>query len=401
MKVRKKLPKSGLSKTSSASTHFIDLFVKIKLIKLRLRQSGQFGIIVLSIMVVLLFYVLPLESDIVELAYSNGIYVWWRSLWDYTIGWTPFPLVYLLLSYLVYCLFRGFRGILNLRKDGFNQGTKLLLSLGVFICIALLMFYLFWGFNYKRHNTIDKLLDNTYVKMDEVSLFDDLTRVTDSLNHLRETMTDSVLWEETIIAFDGYYRPFLTGMFERLNLPHAGRVRVRLLYPKGSLLYWGTAGVYLPFVNEGHIDPGLHPITWPFTILHEMSHGYGYTGEDVCNFWALLACINSDDVYVRYSGYMSYWRYLRSDAYRQNKEQFFEVMKGVNSEVIEDLDEIISYSNRYPDILPRLRDMVYDTYLRTHGISEGLMSYSRMIVLANSWQERYGTLILDSQTQTK
>ena len=49
--------------------------IKIKLTNLRLRQSYQFGIIVLSIMVVLLFYVLPLESDIVEHAYSNGIYV--------------------------------------------------------------------------------------------------------------------------------------------------------------------------------------------------------------------------------------------------------------------------------------------------------------------------------------
>ncbi len=365
-----------------------------------MKISYQYWIIALSLLVGLIFYVLPLESDLVESVYSNGAYMWWRNIWDFTIGWLPFPLVYLLLFYVGYRIFKGIRGFTTLKSGGLYQLKKQFLSIAVFLAAAVLMFYLFWGFNYKRHNVVDELLSNSYVKMNEESLFNDLDRVTDSLNQLRASMGD-VNWEEEISAYDGYYRPYLTSMFDHIDLPYAGRVRVRLLYPKGSLLYWSTAGVYLPFVNEGHIDPGLHPITWPFTILHEMSHGYGHTGEDVCNFWALMACINSSDPYVEYSGYMSYWRYLRSDAYRQNKERFYKVMKDVDPRVIKDLDEIIAYSNRYPDILPMLRDLVYDTYLKSHGISEGLKSYSRMIVLANSWQANYGSLDLESFAETK
>lgn len=76
-------------------------------------------------------------------------------------------------------------------------------------------------------------------------------------------------------------------------------------------------------------------------------------------------------------------------------------MNGINPSVIGDLKDIIMYSRRYPDIMPKLRDLVYDQYLKSHGVSEGLLSYGRVVLLALSWQEKYGSLELEAASQSQ
>ncbi len=249
-----------------------------------------------------------------------------------------------------------------------------------------------WGFNYKRVD-IRKTLGIGQVEVDKDEVFDAYQEVSDSLISLRALLPDSINWagyeaDQNLLRID------LENAYRALSLSDRGRVRIRKLYPKGSLLYISTAGVYLPFVGEGHIDPGLHPITHPFTMMHEMSHGYGWTGEDVCNFLALLGSINSKDPVVRYSGYMAYWRYLRSNAYRADKERWKSLEPVINESVTRDYMEMIEYTDRYPDILPKLRNLIYDNYLKSHGIKEGIVSYSEMIKLAHGWKEKNGSLIL-------
>lgn len=356
-------------------------------------------IIVTTLTIGLLFFFLNEESSWVESLYARGTFKIWRYLWDYTLGWSPVPLVYFLVFGLLCLLYRWIR---TLRREYETFGRllwRIISSVSITACIIYSFFYIAWGFNYKRVDQIDHLLESSYVDQNVDELYGELTRVTDHLSSLRSNMTDSVNWHAVVSGDDNNYRPDLINTFQSLQVPYAGRVRVRMIYPKGSLLYWSTAGVYLPFVSEGHVDAGLHPITWPFTILHEMSHGYGQTGEDDCNFWALLACVNSDNINTQYSGYMAYWRYLRSSAYRADRERFQEVMSTVNPLVMEDLQDIAMYSRRYPDIMPRLRDLVYDQYLKSHGVSEGLLSYNRVVLLALSWQEKYGSLTLKAASQ--
>jgi hypothetical protein len=355
--------------------------------------------LLIAAMVGLLFYILKEQSTLVESLYATGVFSLWRYVWDYTFGWSPVPLVYFFILLLLYMTYRWIRGLRREHQSIVHTCRKIIKSVFLTLCLLYSFFYLAWGFNYKRVDQIDQLLDSSYVDQQVDELFGELEYVSDHLSTLRSTLADSIDWHEAISGDDDIYRPDLVSIFNSLDVPHAGRVRVRMLYPKGSLLYWSTAGVYLPFVSEGHVDAGLHPITWPYTILHEMSHGYGQTGEDDCNFWALLACVNSKSLTSQYSGYMAYWRYLRSSAYRVDKERFQNIMSTVNPLVLNDLSDIISYSRRYPDIMPRLRDLVYDQYLKSHGVSEGLLSYNRVVLLALSWQEKYGTLQLKMNTQ--
>ena len=336
---------------------------------------------------ILLFVSIPFDNPWVELFYSQGLFRAFRIIWDYTLGWSPIPLIYLLITAIIVWSYRRLKYPDTSRKWPFRvlNGVVTLTSLGI------LLFYWTWGFNYKRPALFDTLKVPKYEPNEEV-LFNELERVTAHLIDLRDQLGERQLKVEDFKITESDLRLSLRRVYRLLELNFDGRPRIRKLYPKGSLLHISTAGVYLPFVGEGHIDPGLHPLTWPFTSIHEMAHVQGQTGEDVCNFLALLACVNDKNPAVQYSGWFSYWRYLRANAYRANSSRYESYWAQVDGRLKQDLKDVVDYANRYPDILPKLRDLFYDNYLKSHGISEGLQSYSRIIVLSHSWQEHFGSL---------
>ena len=334
-----------------------------------------------------LFRVIPYQSTFIEHIYSRGLYKVYRSLWDHTIAFSPIPLIYLViliaLAYLFYPLVRGNQGSTPLRL------VKRAVQLA---CFAIVVFYWCWGFNYKRAS-LNETLELGADEPVENWLVDTYCHVTDSLASIKQRL----LVYDTIHIYGSEHqlRKDLETAFEKIGLPTTGRVRARLLSPKGSLLHLSTAGVYLPWAGEGHLDKGLHPIVHPFTMMHEMSHGYGWTGEDECNFLALMCAINSSDDRIRYSGYFGFWRYLRYQLYVVDRVQFDQLFRNVDELVMADYDEILAYSRRYKEILPELRDIFYDNYLKSHGISSGLINYNQMIKLAYKWELKHGSLRLD------
>jgi hypothetical protein len=43
--------------------------------------------------------------------------------------------------------------------------------------------------------------------------------------------------------------------------------------------------------------------------------------------------------------------------------------------------------DKYPDILPDIRNAIYDSYLKTHGVKGGMSSYSAVVRLIFQWKE--------------
>jgi hypothetical protein len=162
---------------------------------------------------------------------------------------------------------------------------------------------------------------------------------------------------------------------------------VKPLYPEGMLLSISTAGFYLPFAGEGYIDPGLHTLQWSFTIAHEMAHVQGLTDEGSCNFIGLLTCLHSQDAVIRYSGLLSYWGYLYRQMIQLDPNNAKLVRNDLTPAVRADLRAIRRKINEYPDIFPRFRNLVYDSYLKTHGIPDGLRSYDGMVDLMIRWKQ--------------
>ena len=90
--------------------------------------------------------------------------------------------------------------------------------------------------------------------------------------------------------------------------------------PKGlmaSVIMYSTGliGIYFPFTMESNYSTYLAQVHFPATVCHEYSHLKGYMFEDEANFIAFIACMESDDDFVRYSGFINALEYVEDDLF--------------------------------------------------------------------------------------
>ena len=222
-------------------------------------------------------------------------------------------------------------------------------------------------------------LDSTYIK----ETFLSQTAIVDSLAQINTTASA----EQNNDQLESHLRLIQEETIGEWGTPTIGRVRIRKV-PGGSLLRIRTSGIYIPHAFEGHIDNGLYFKQHPFTMAHEMAHGYGYTDESVCNFIGYLTCISSNDALVRYSGELAYWRYLVRYYRYFYPDEWTATYDGLSHALHSDLTDIREHIDQYKDLMPVMRDVIYDNYLKTHGVKSGIKSYDEMIQLIASWQTK-------------
>jgi hypothetical protein len=333
--------------------------------------------LVLLVLVLLADRFLP--GSFWERYYYKGFFLVWRNAYDFLLGWSPVPTVYLVLGLILY---RSFRWLKH-REQG--RLYRLSTALGG-IASVVVLFYVLWAFNYRQMELPDRLgLDLRQVHAEEIQK--EFLRASDELQQLAEALPPAMRTKEAItrkITDEAELRQQLEATLKTLGLPHSGRVRVRQLWPKGTLLRWSTAGIYIPQTGEGHIDMGLLSIQKPFTMAHEMAHGYGVAEERDCNFIAWLACRQSTHVWTRFCGALAYWRYaaaeMESSVVKERMASF--------PPIIDQALRLIHENNRkYPDLMPKLRDMIYSSYLRRHGVEGGLRSYNEVVLLVREYME--------------
>lgn len=75
----------------------------------------------------------------------------------------------------------------------------------------------------------------------------------------------------------------------------------------------GTIGVYFPFSMEANYSKYVSDSYMPHVLAHEYAHLKGYIYESEANFMSFIACVNSGDLAVRYSGYLCVLSYIDSD----------------------------------------------------------------------------------------
>lgn len=94
-------------------------------------------------------------------------------------------------------------------------------------------------------------------------------------------------------------------------------------YPRPKAMYFSDfmcqqhmQGYYFPFSMEANYNDVMYVMNKPFTMCHELAHLRGYIFEDEANFIGYLACVQSDDIYFQYSGYLCAFSYLENDLYK-------------------------------------------------------------------------------------
>ena len=331
--------------------------------------------IAIALLVLVMTRILPVSFF--EKWYYEGIFRWIRVAYDYVLGWSPVPMIYIV---VLIVLFQIFRWAIDWKKGFSYQMTRLLGGFAVIISL----FYILWGFNYRQVSLQERLgFDLAEFSVEDVEA--EFNRATEVLKNEAQGLPVQLTSDEAISDFkinDHDLRPDVERALRDLGVPHTGRVRVRQLWPGGFLLRWSTAGIYIPHAGEGHIDKALLAVQKPFTIAHEMAHGYGITDEGACNFIAWLACSQSGNQWIRFGGALTYWRYVAAEVDdKKVKEliQTFDPVIGRSIQLIRENDR------KYPDIMPQIRDAIYSTYLKRHGVKGGLKSYNYVVMMVHQY----------------
>lgn len=156
-------------------------------------------------------------------------------------------------------------------------------------------------------------------------------------------------------------------------------------------------GYYFPFSMEANYNDVMFILNIPETMCHELAHLRGFIYEDEANFIAYLACVESDDTFFQYAGYLSVLTYLYNDLYsakQKDPEAYAKAAEtvgivAVSAQVWEDsvfvTDEEWERINGKAlidtEIVDQAADVFIDTNLKVNGISDGSVSYSRVVKL--------------------
>ncbi|NND07381.1 MAG: DUF3810 domain-containing protein [Saprospiraceae bacterium] len=336
---------------------------------------------------VAIFIHLTMGPNTMESWYA-GFYKAVRYCLDYTIGLLGIPFTYVL---ALAALWWFYRILLKFWRDSPRKvGSWVALIVGVLSMLGWLVFFFYtlWGFNYDRLRFDERISWSAHPPEEEAFIAEcneQIRRLASQRSTHLKSIDESLLKDayrllETVIRQDAIELAAEYGY--HISSP----VQCRQLIPKGILLRFGTAGFYNPLTGECNIDKGLHPLQKPFVMAHEFFHGAGVTGEGDCNFLAYVLCRNSQLPFIRYSGELGYWRYLRGSFRRLDKDQYESSYNRLPKIVRSDIEAIDTQMAAYPDIAPRLRDQMYSAYLKSNKIHDGLANYGRVVELVLSWR---------------
>lgn len=156
-------------------------------------------------------------------------------------------------------------------------------------------------------------------------------------------------------------------------------------------------GYYFPFSMEANYNDVMYIMNKPATMCHELAHLRGYIFEDEANFISYLACVGSDDVTFQYAGYLSVLNYLLNDLYKASQvspqayDAALAAVEPVSLLAVVQEDNVFVTEEEWnringkalldTEVVEEMSDTFTDTTLKLNGVSDGIMSYSRVVRL--------------------
>ena len=140
-------------------------------------------------------------------------------------------------------------------------------------------------------------------------------------------------------------------------------------------------GIYSPFTVEANYNREMPLYNIPHTICHELSHLRGFMREDEANFIGYIACIRSDDLYFRYSGYLMGWVYAGNALAQADPEGFASLRASLPQAALTDLSYNNAYWDSFQGTAAEVSTKVNDTYLKLQDQQDGVQSYGRAVDL--------------------
>ena len=148
----------------------------------------------------------------------------------------------------------------------------------------------------------------------------------------------------------------------------------------------GMLGMYNYYTGETNVNVDYYDYNLVFTTAHEMSHQRGISREDEANFMAFLVCLESDDPYINYCGYLSMFEYMLNPLYASLKAiddtaTYSRVVYTLDEHALNDIGMSNKKTVEQQGTVSNIFNKVNDTYIKIQGDKDGTESYGLVVEL--------------------
>lgn len=319
----------------------------------------------------------PLPPSSVERYYADWMYPALQARltsWSNETGVALFDFILLfLILALVVQLGRAITGAL--RQRSVMRLLRGLLATAATLALVYIWFEGVWGLNY------DRVPIESAIGFDRARVTDEALRAL-ARRAVEETNRAYVPGHAAGFPAVGAVPPALVTSFHAVER-RLGRPRPTIPgRPKRTLLAAffrasATDGMHAPFMLETLLNPDLTPPERPSILAHEWAHLSGYAPEDDASFVGFVAALGADPG-SRYSA----WLGLTYDAIgllpRNERQPLLELL---DAGPRADRQAISVRLQSRVETVQRVAWETYDEYLKAQGVREGIVNYSRVVLL--------------------
>lgn len=330
-----------------------------------------------------ILYLCSNNIESVEYVYSQNIYLKIVSVLSSFFSVFPFSTgeICIIILFLVIII----KLIFIIKDFSIKRLINYIFNICIIIFTFQLIFWCFWGINNYRYS-LDKLagLEVSLPSTNELKEVCDY--LTDKTNELRSHMPED---EQGITFIPENYKY----IFDNSELVYSYLSEIYDFIPKGNfskpkpmlaseiMCKLNYTGIYNPFTNEANININQPQFKIPFTVCHEMAHQRGFARENEANFISFLACINSNDKYFEYSGYVSALIYCTNALYSDNKDMYRDVTANFSDNLLTDLNYLSAFWLQYKGKTAEIGSKNNDRFLKSTNQPEGIKSYGLVVDL--------------------
>lgn len=323
------------------------------------------------------------SPDTIDRLYSEGLF---RQLGAHVIPYTeqlPFSLSLVLTGLLVLggpllWLIQIVRFIA--RGDGFLAGLVWGPVRLFFLAPMLFVWFaVFWGAGYQRPPVEKRMA------------LDDAKPTTEEVQQIQERLLPIILRDKPATPdqrdVPRAVHAIAQSMAKFIEEDEGRAVRVPQRVkatPKGLLLANSTSGICSPFTLEANVDGAIPDTGFVYVAAHELAHTAGLNRENEATLYGQIAGLRADDAYARYCIALDAYMDLTRDL---DKDQRKAALDKLPQECVEEIKHIHEVSSSYNVKWFSERSWkVYNKYLQSQGIKEGVKNYSastKLFVYAN------------------
>lgn len=357
------------------------------------RLKKRHGLLIALLLLITLTKMTPQWGVI----YTFVVYPKIGTFLSHLSGWIPFSLGDLFIAASIsWLIYHPLYGYFHYRETRIRWKMILAHELEFLLWIYV-WFYLAWGLNYSQPNIFSRM-KMTPADVSKKTLRDFANRYVDSLNTLsreneyfKNQNTFGILKDKTKEeTLKGYNNLGKSAAMMGINPPFNQTPHAKTMMFSWLSSMAGVTGSMGPFFCEFCINKDVLPQEYPATYAHEHAHFLGVANEGEANFYSYLVCTASKDSHVRFSGYYHILFHVIANVYDiLGKEEGDALVKRINPKVLSMAENERKYwLDKRCKMLDEAQNFIFELYLRGNNVKEGRKSYSGVILLILSWEEK-------------